>query len=172
MSADGANEGWMDGRMEERREEVCISLTAMMECRLDPPPTPPSAKMDCLISLFFFSDFLSSLSPSLQSLHPFLTPFPLSPIFLIPPLCFSSQIPLSLLLSSFNRSIPLSLPLLFHYLASFSSPTLDPLDGSHWFLFVSQNNMSPSWQEAYQLTFCIFRLIYFLAALVLTCTLA
>lgn len=37
MPAGGANEGWMDAWVEERREEVCIPLTAMMECRLDPP---------------------------------------------------------------------------------------------------------------------------------------
>lgn len=31
----GVNEEWMDALMDERREELYIPLTAMMECRPD-----------------------------------------------------------------------------------------------------------------------------------------
>ena len=156
MPAGGANEGWMDAWVDERREEACIPLTAMMECRLDPPLMCQDGSSHLSFLSYFLLLPLPSLSLSLSPISPdfnllFLSP-DLSPFFL-----YSTQ-------QSLHPS------LLFHHVPSFLSLTLDPLNGSHWFLVMSQNNMSGNWQEAHPLTFCVFSLIYSLASSVLTCT--
>lgn len=168
--AERTKDGWMHvWRTGERR---CASLwQPWWSVGLIHPNVPR-----WIISSRFLHDFpslLSSIPLHLSfCLTLFLTIIFPSPIFSISPFCFSSPTSISLsILSLYSTWSSLYHTLIFHHLPSFSSLSLDPLNGSHWFLFMSQNSMSPDWQEAYPLTFCIFCLIYFPAAVVLTCTL-
>lgn len=61
--------------MDESREELCICLTAMMECRADPPHTTHPSHM--------YQDGLSHLS------FPLYLTFPLSPPLHNPSICFT-----------------------------------------------------------------------------------
>lgn len=113
-------------------------------------PFPSLSVPPSLILSYYLTLFLTPcISPNLDFTPLFLSPDP----YLIP---------------FFPPDPSLHHSLLFRQPSSFASLSPDPLNGAHWLLFTSQSTMSPSWQGAYPVTFCICCLIYLLAARALT----